>query len=88
MRRRKTLACAITDKLLDFIVLISDLDDHPLSEHSKKVLELDSLKQVDQGGITRCLEQLKIQCRGRRLVMPPCKMVEIRGAEATTQDIH
>jgi hypothetical protein len=83
-----------TDQLVEILVLICNLGQHPLPEQAKELLELHPLKQVEEGGIARCLGQLQIQSRAERLVMPLLlqrslrlgKALQIPGAAAPTEN--
>ncbi len=86
LRGRAPQRFTVTDKLIKILVLIGDLGNHPLPEQPEELLELHSLKQVEEGGIAGCLGQLQIQGCGKRPVMPPGKTLQIHGAAATTKD--
>lgn len=71
---------AITDQLVENLVLISDSGQHSLLEQPKEHLELHPLKQVEEGVEAGCLGQLRIQRRAECLVMPFGKKLQIPGA--------
>ncbi len=72
--------------MVDILVLISTLGQHPLPEQPKKLLELHAFKQVEKGGIAGCLGQLQIQCCAECLVMSLSETLQIPGAAAATED--
>ena len=79
---------AVADQLLEILVLVSDLSKHPLPGQAKEMLELNPLKSIEKGRITRRFRHLHVQCYGKRLVMALGETLEIPGAAATTEDAH
>jgi len=55
--------------LVDILVLICDLGQHPLPQQPTELLKLQPFKQVEKGGIAGCLGRLEIQCCAEGLVM-------------------
>ena len=60
LRGRAPQGFAITDQLLEILVLNSDLNQHPLPEQPKELLQFHPLKQIEKGGIAGCFGQLQI----------------------------
>ncbi len=86
LRGRAPQGFAIADQLIKIRVLISDLGQHPLPQQRKELLDLNPLKQVEEGGVAGCLGQLQAQRRAECLLMAPGKALQIPGAAAATQD--
>jgi len=86
LRGRPAQGLTVTDQLIKILVLISDLGQHPLPEGPEKLLELNPLKQVEEGGVAGCLGQLQAQRRAERLVMAFGKTFQIPDAAAAAQD--
>ena len=86
LRGRASQSLAITDQLVEILVLTCDLSEHPLPQQGEQLLKLHPFKQVEEGGITGGLGQLQIEGCAEGLVMALGKTLEIPGAAAATED--
>jgi len=86
LRGRSTQGFAVTDQLVEILVLISDLGEHPLSEQGEELLNFHPFKQVEEGGVAGRPGQLQIEGCTEGLEMPFGKTLEIPGAATATED--
>jgi hypothetical protein len=77
---------AVADQLLDFPVLLSDLSEHPLPEQTKELLHFHPHKQIGECGVAGRIGHLHVQYRGKRLVVPSGKALQIPSTAATDQN--